>query len=266
MKRTCLALSIALVPTVGTAQEFTRYPGLSPQQQHLLEPIRTPPPALPPSAPVQLIQPPAPVQSTTPQVTQYPGSSTGSPFDRSERKVPRGLKPAPQDRSKPPPSELTAPPSELMERSTAPADRTATPQPQAPVATPPFAAPPAAATTPTRAPTALPPATAPPPNGQRVAPPLANQTPTHWQTVTLPPAPDFSRRDEPGGAMPRPEGVRPEGSGMSENAVRTLIEADGYRGVSRLTRGADGVWRGRALRGSTEIGVGVDANGRVSAE
>jgi hypothetical protein len=112
----------------------------------------------------------------------------------------------------------------------------------------------------------LPAVTTAPPDGQRVVPPLANQRPSHWQTVTLPPAPDFSRRDEPARGIPRPDGTRPEGPGMSETGVRALIEADGYRGVSGLARGPGGVWRGRALRGSTEIGVAVDTNGRVSAE
>ena len=313
--RTCLAVAIAFVPAVGMAQEFTRYPGLSPQQQHLLEPIRTPPPAPAPSPPVQMIEPPARVQSTEPQITQFPGSgSMGSPIDRSERKVPRGLKPGAQDRSKPPPDELTAPPPELMERPASAPNRTVAPQPPPQPATPPARTPPPAplppvATAPPRAPlppatTSLPPArsqpspaaeppataapaatVAPPqtrtgrPQAQPRPPtvttappapppavPLANQTPSHWQTVTLPPAPDFSRRHEPAGRGPRGEGAPQQHVGPNENAVRALIEADGYRGVSGLTRDAGGVWRGRALRGSTEIGVAVDANGRVSAE
>jgi hypothetical protein len=51
----------------------------------------------------------------------------------------------------------------------------------------------------------------------------------------------------------------------SANIV-TKIEADGYKNVQGLTRGADGKWRGKALRGSTMVDVVVDAAGRVAAE
>ena len=44
-----------------------------------------------------------------------------------------------------------------------------------------------------------------------------------------------------------------------------MIEQDGYRNVRALVKGVDGVWHGRAMRGSTEIAVSVDGSGSVSA-
>jgi hypothetical protein len=48
--------------------------------------------------------------------------------------------------------------------------------------------------------------------------------------------------------------------------ARAAIELDGYKNVRALTKGADGLWHGRAMRGRTEIAVRVDAGGNVSAE
>ena len=52
----------------------------------------------------------------------------------------------------------------------------------------------------------------------------------------------------------------------NDSFAKTAIEQDGYKGVRDLTKGADGLWRGRALRGTTEVAISVDANGNVSAE
>lgn len=46
--------------------------------------------------------------------------------------------------------------------------------------------------------------------------------------------------------------------------ARAKIEADGYKNVQGLTRGSDGKWHGKALRGGTQVDVTVDASGRVS--
>lgn len=51
----------------------------------------------------------------------------------------------------------------------------------------------------------------------------------------------------------------------SEAALKR-IQADGYRNVQGLTRGADGKWHGKALRGSTTVDVTVDARGNVSTQ
>lgn len=42
------------------------------------------------------------------------------------------------------------------------------------------------------------------------------------------------------------------------------IESDGYKNVQGLAQGADGLWHGRAMRGSAEVQVTVDKQGNVS--
>ena len=54
-------------------------------------------------------------------------------------------------------------------------------------------------------------------------------------------------------------------SGTSSRA-KAAVERDGYKNVHALEQGPDGVWRGRAMRGRTEIAIRVDDNGNVSAE
>jgi hypothetical protein len=52
-------------------------------------------------------------------------------------------------------------------------------------------------------------------------------------------------------------------------AARTAqkrIEQDGYKSVQNLQRGSDGLWRGTAMRGSSQVQVTVDRAGRVSAQ
>ncbi|CAN5453987.1 hypothetical protein BH10PSE6_BH10PSE6_49880 [soil metagenome] len=48
--------------------------------------------------------------------------------------------------------------------------------------------------------------------------------------------------------------------------AKASVERDGYKNVSGLVKAADGRWHGRAMRGSTEIAISVDANGSVSAQ
>jgi hypothetical protein len=44
------------------------------------------------------------------------------------------------------------------------------------------------------------------------------------------------------------------------------IEADGYKNVQGLAQGSDGLWHGRAMRGSAEVQVTVDKQGNVSQQ
>lgn len=53
--------------------------------------------------------------------------------------------------------------------------------------------------------------------------------------------------------------------GMSEAAARAAIAADGYKAVRGLTK-ANGKWTARAMRGDTEVGVTVAADGSVGAD
>jgi len=63
--------------------------------------------------------------------------------------------------------------------------------------------------------------------------------------------------DKPGETASDPAG---------ENAARAAIEADGYKGVKVLRKGANGVWHASALRGKTTVMLTVDGNGSVSAD
>lgn len=51
-----------------------------------------------------------------------------------------------------------------------------------------------------------------------------------------------------------------------EKAARAAIEADGYKGVTVLRKGANGVWHASALRGKTTVMLTVDGSGSVSAD
>jgi L-alanine-DL-glutamate epimerase-like enolase superfamily enzyme len=52
----------------------------------------------------------------------------------------------------------------------------------------------------------------------------------------------------------------------AEKAAARAIEADGYKGVKVLRKGADGVWHASALRGKTTVMLTVDANGSVTSD
>lgn len=55
-------------------------------------------------------------------------------------------------------------------------------------------------------------------------------------------------------------------AGADDSPAKKAIEFDGYKNVRDLAKGPDGVWRGRAMRGRTEIAIQVDATGNVSAQ
>jgi len=63
--------------------------------------------------------------------------------------------------------------------------------------------------------------------------------------------------DKPGDTSSDPAG---------EKAARAAIEADGYKGVTVLRRGVNGVWHASALRGKTTVMLTVDGSGSVSAD
>ncbi len=65
-------------------------------------------------------------------------------------------------------------------------------------------------------------------------------------------------------SYPPNDNAAPSGD-MTELVAKAAIEADGYRGVHTLSRGPNGVWKARALRGAIEVLVSVDATGGVSA-
>ena len=85
--------------------------------------------------------------------------------------------------------------------------------------------------------------------------------------VNLPPVADKDKTtdakasgqsgDKPGETVSDPGG---------EKAARAAIEADGYKGVTVLRKGANGVWHASALRGKTTVMLTVDGSGSVSAD
>ncbi len=187
MQRTLILLVLALGPGAALAQGFPQYPGLSPEQERLRNPIPLPSPAPQPSAPVPMISAPAAVVSTPPPLTVFPSGSGPmvNPVDRRERT--------------PPAVNRTLVSPEPAQKS----------------------------------------------DGSKEI---------HWQTVTLPPAPNFMSRGK------SPAGID------SESAARSAIETDGYKQVTGLVRSTDGGWQGKALRGAAAVTVRVDARGNVSAE
>ena len=85
--------------------------------------------------------------------------------------------------------------------------------------------------------------------------------------VNLPPVADKDKASEAkasGQSGDKPGETSSDPAG--ENAARAAIEADGYRGVKVLRKGANGAWHASALRGKTMVMLTVDGSGSVSAD
>jgi hypothetical protein len=67
-------------------------------------------------------------------------------------------------------------------------------------------------------------------------------------------------------AAPTPEGSAKTPEATGDSAAKAAIEADGYKGVKLLRQGGNGMWFAKAMRGTTEVALTVDAGGRVSLE
>ena len=123
----------------------------------------------------------------------------------------------------------------------------------------------------------VPPAPAKPPTtlvASRPPVPLVTAPRTYVQTVdrtTDQPASDKPTVDmgtfssNPSDQKDTTQAMAIPASGNDSEAKRA-IEFDGYKNVRGLEKGPDGTWRGRAMRGRTEIAIRVDASGNVSAE
>jgi hypothetical protein len=68
------------------------------------------------------------------------------------------------------------------------------------------------------------------------------------------------------GGLPPPDATANAEPKESDAKAKAAVELDGYRNVRGLEKGPDGIWRGRAMRGRTEIAIRVDATGNVSAD
>jgi hypothetical protein len=53
---------------------------------------------------------------------------------------------------------------------------------------------------------------------------------------------------------------------LDQRAARTAVEMDGYKRVSILGKAANGAWRAKGFRGTTEVLLTVDGTGRVSMD
>lgn len=89
--------------------------------------------------------------------------------------------------------------------------------------------------------------------------------------VNLPPVTDKATSDKSPDAKandkPAENSAEPTAADTSgENTARAAIEADGYKGVKVLRKGADGVWHASALRGKTTVMLTVDSSGSVTAD
>jgi hypothetical protein len=52
----------------------------------------------------------------------------------------------------------------------------------------------------------------------------------------------------------------------AQAAARTKFEEAGFNNVKGLSRTTDGVWSGRAVKGGVEVGVAMDASGRITTQ
>ena len=129
---------------------------------------------------------------------------------------------------------------------------------QSPAASP---APPVTASAPVRAKAEL-----PPPAGTEAPPAriaqtvVTRQAPVPMLLTKRPPplAPETARAE----AVPADSAARQ----FSETDARAAIEADGYKKPRIVNKGADGTWQARALRGTMEVSLRVDAQGNVTGE
>jgi len=56
------------------------------------------------------------------------------------------------------------------------------------------------------------------------------------------------------------------GGGSGDSAAKAAIEADGYKRAKVVRQDDNGIWYAKAMRGTTEVSLTVDAAGRVSLE
>jgi len=119
---------------------------------------------------------------------------------------------------------------------------------------------------------------APPPATVQKASVETRQAPVPYQMkprppVNLPPVADKDKdKDKDKATEAKAAGPSADKPGETasdpagEKAARAAIEADGYKGVTVLRRGANGIWHASALRGKTTVMLTVDGSGSVSAD
>ena len=67
-------------------------------------------------------------------------------------------------------------------------------------------------------------------------------------------------------SAPAAEAKASDGAGEGSGSAKAAVEADGYKSVKVLRKGANGLWYAEALRGKTKVLLTVDSQGNVAAE
>ena len=107
--------------------------------------------------------------------------------------------------------------------------------------------------------------TTPPVSGATVTPPSAGSAGVTTPGVN-PPSVRTPGVDSRSISTPNTANAPALPNARGSASAQTKIEADGYKNVQGLTRGPDGKWHGKALRGGAQVDVTVDAAGRVSTQ
>ena len=71
---------------------------------------------------------------------------------------------------------------------------------------------------------------------------------------------------QPGASAPGPANPATERLSDAAATAQRRIERDGYTNVHNLAKGADGLWRGTATRGNSQVEVIVDRSGNVMVQ
>ena len=65
---------------------------------------------------------------------------------------------------------------------------------------------------------------------------------------------------------PNPAAPVPGANSFTEGQAKSRIEARGYTQVSGLTKDAEGIWRGKAIKGGKTVSVSLDFQGNVTEQ
>jgi hypothetical protein len=105
--------------------------------------------------------------------------------------------------------------------------------------------------------------TTPPVSSGTVAPPSTGAAGVTTPGVT-PPSVSTPGVNPPSVSVPNTANAPALPNAPGSASAVSKIQADGYKNVQGLTRGPDGKWHGKALRGGAMVDVTVDAAGNVS--
>ena len=100
---------------------------------------------------------------------------------------------------------------------------------------------------------------------QTIATPPPAADPRTPPAVVMPPTTQPPGMSQPPG-MRAPDGGVPGANSFTEAQARSRLEGDGFTSVSALSKDKDGIWRGRASKGSAMHDVGVDYQGNIIRE